>query len=107
MTLTKFFGVSPKSVENCRVLELGCGTGSSMLSFAYDLPGSEFIGIDLSEKQIEVGNIPVKAIGLENMKLIQGDIMQINHIVKHSVNLITSSRTAFIPRCLSLSAIRF
>ena len=77
-TMTKFFGMNAKPVENCRVLELGCGTGSSLLSFAYDLPDSEFVGIDLSEKQIELGNIAVNAVGLKNMKLIHGDIMQIN-----------------------------
>ncbi|MGI8466853.1 MAG: methyltransferase regulatory domain-containing protein [Pyrinomonadaceae bacterium] len=76
-TMTKFFGVNPKSVENCRVLELGCGTGSSLLSFAYDLPDSEFIGVDLSEKQIELGNVAIQAVGLKNLQLLQGDIMQI------------------------------
>jgi methyltransferase-like protein/SAM-dependent methyltransferase len=76
-TMSKFFGVNPKPIEKCRVLELGCGTGSSLLSFAYDLPGSEFIGIDLSEKQIELGNLAVRSIGLQNLTLLQGDIMQI------------------------------
>lgn len=77
-TMTKFFGVEPKAIENCRVLELGCGTGSSLLSFAYDLPNSEFIGIDLSEKQIALGNLAIEAVSLKNLKLLQGDIMQIN-----------------------------
>lgn len=77
-TMTKFFGVHPKPVESCRVLELGCGTGSSLLSFAYDLPGSEFIGVDLSAKQIELGKIAVNAVGLKNLSLRQGDILEIN-----------------------------
>ncbi|MGI9036113.1 MAG: methyltransferase regulatory domain-containing protein [Pyrinomonadaceae bacterium] len=77
-TMTKFFGMNPKSVENCRVLELGCGTGSSLLSFAYDLPESEFVGVDLSEKQIELGNAAINAVGLKNLRLAQGDIMQIS-----------------------------
>ena len=54
-TMTKFFGMNAKPVENCRVLELGCGTGSRLLSFAYDLPDSEFVGIDLSEKTNRIG----------------------------------------------------
>lgn len=76
-TMTKFFGLNPKPVESCRVLELGCGTGSSLLSFAYDLKGSEFIGIDLSARQIELGNKAVRGIGLKNLTLKQGDIMKI------------------------------
>jgi SAM-dependent methyltransferase len=77
-TMTKFFGVEPKPVENCRVLELGCGTGSSLLSFGFDLPGSEFIGFDLSEKQIELGKRAVEEIGIKNVSLRQGDILEIN-----------------------------
>jgi methyltransferase-like protein/cyclopropane fatty-acyl-phospholipid synthase-like methyltransferase len=92
-TMTKFFGLNAKPVENCRVLELGCGTGSSLLSFAYDLPGSEFLGIDLSEKQIEYGRKAVESIGLKNLTLQQGDIMEINrerfgefdYIIAHGV----------------------
>lgn len=92
-TMTKFFGVKPKPVENCRVLELGCGTGSSLLSFACDLQGSEFVGVDLSEKQIELGKQTVSEIGLKNLDLRQADIMQINrenygefdYIIAHGV----------------------
>lgn len=75
-TMTKFFGMNPKPVENCRVLELGCGTGTSLLSFAFDLPDSEFIGIDLSQKQIELGSATVKKLGIRNLTLKQGDIMK-------------------------------
>src|SRR5689334_7288033 len=71
-TMSSFLGLKPKPVENCRVLELGCGTGSSLLSFANDLRESEFIGIDLSEKQIEIGNRAVREIGLTNLKLLHG-----------------------------------
>lgn len=92
-TMTKFFGVNPKPVENCRVLELGCGTGSSLLSFAFDLQNSEFTGIDLSEKQIALGNTAVNAVGLKNLTLKQADIMDISretygefdYIIAHGV----------------------
>jgi methyltransferase-like protein/ubiquinone/menaquinone biosynthesis C-methylase UbiE len=92
-TISRFFGINSKPVENCRVLELGCGTGGSLLSFAYDLPDSEFIGIDLSEKQIEHGKIAVQALGLKNLTLRQGDIMnftraefgEFDYIVAHGL----------------------
>jgi SAM-dependent methyltransferase/methyltransferase-like protein len=77
-TMTRFFGVDAKPVENCRVLELGCGTGSSLLSFALDLPESRFVGIDLSEKQIEIGKTAAEAVGLKNLEFRQGDIMEIS-----------------------------
>lgn len=92
-TMTKFFGMNPQPIENCRVLELGCGTGSGLLSFAYDLPDSEFTGVDLSEKQIALGNVAVNAVGLKNLTLKQADIMDISretygefdYIIAHGV----------------------
>lgn len=91
--MSKFYGVNPRPAENCRVLELGCGTGCGLLSFAYDLPDSEFIGIDLSEKQIEIGKRAVEGIGIKNLSLRQGDIMDISretlgefdYIIAHGV----------------------
>lgn len=77
-TVARFFGMSPKPVENCRVLELGCGAGAGLLTFALSLPGSEFVGVDLGEKPIESGNRTKDAVGLSNVTLIQGDVMEIS-----------------------------
>ena len=55
--MATFLGMKPKAVENCRVLELGCGNGSNLISFAYSLPESEFVGIDLAENHIAHGNL--------------------------------------------------
>lgn len=77
-TMAKFFGMKPKPVENCRVLELGCGTGSSLLSFAFDLPDSEFVGVDLSHRHIERGQAAVTEIGLKNLTLRQADLMDLS-----------------------------
>lgn len=76
--MATFLGMKPPSVENCRVLELGCGNGSNLVSFAYGLPESEFVGIDLAENHIAHGNSVVEHIGLKNLRLIHGDIMEIN-----------------------------
>ena len=76
--MATLLGMKPKSVKNCRVLELGCGSGSSLISFAYGLPESEFVGIDLSENQIAHGNSVAHGIGLKNLKLIHGDISEIS-----------------------------
>ncbi len=76
--MATFLGMKPQSVENCRVLELGCGNGSNLVSFAYGLPKSEFVGIDLAENHIAHGNLVASNIGLKNLRLIHGDIMEIN-----------------------------
>ncbi|HEV3416510.1 MAG TPA: class I SAM-dependent methyltransferase, partial [Pirellulales bacterium] len=51
-TLAILNGLEPPSVETCRVLELGCASGSNLIPMAYALPQAEFIGIDLSARQI-------------------------------------------------------
>ncbi len=36
------------------MLEIGCGNGSNVIPMAYGLPGSEFVGVDLAAKPVEV-----------------------------------------------------
>jgi SAM-dependent methyltransferase len=51
----------------CRVLELGCARGANLLPMALDLPGSEFVGVDLSEGQIAEARRRAEALGLANV----------------------------------------
>ncbi len=92
-TFATFLGMKPAPPENCRVLELGCGNGSSLLAMAYGLPQSKFVGVDLSEVQINHGNSVVTELGLKNLELKQADIMNISretfgefdYIIAHGV----------------------
>src|SRR5262249_25037527 len=67
----------PAPVENCRVLEIGCATGGNLLSMAYSLPGSRFVGIDLSPRQIEIGREQVSRLGLANLELRAMNLVEI------------------------------
>lgn len=51
----------------CRVLELGCARGANLLPMALDLPGSEFVGVDLSEVQVAEARDRASALGLTNV----------------------------------------
>jgi methyltransferase-like protein/ubiquinone/menaquinone biosynthesis C-methylase UbiE len=68
-------GLHPAPVENCRVLELGTGSGGNLIPMAYALPHSQFLGIDLSGVQIAQGTQKMKELGLSNLRLEQMDIM--------------------------------
>jgi methyltransferase-like protein/SAM-dependent methyltransferase len=76
-TIGTLFGMTPKPVEDCRVLELGCGTAGSLLSFALDLNESEFVGVDLGKRQIEFAEQVRKEVGLDNLRLMHGDVMNL------------------------------
>ena len=49
------FGLKPAPPQKCRVLELACAGGGNLIPMADYLPDSEFVGIDLSGKQIAEG----------------------------------------------------
>lgn len=76
-TQATLFGMSPAPVENCRVLELGCGSGGSLISYAYHLPNAEFVGVDLGVSHIEDADRAAKALNLTNVRFIQMDVMDV------------------------------
>ncbi len=77
-TLAVLLGMKPAAVENCRYLELGCGEGNNLIGFAHSLPESEFVGIDLSARQIETANRAVEELALKNVKFIHLVVMRLN-----------------------------
>ena len=50
-------GIAAANVECCRVLEIGCATGSNLIPMAEQLPGSRFLGIDLSDARLKPGQV--------------------------------------------------
>ena len=90
--LATLYGMNPAPVPHCRVLELGCGVGGNLIPMAFQLPGSTFVGIDLSRQSIEKGLKTVAALNLTNVELRHLDIMDItsdfgefDYIIAHGV----------------------
>jgi SAM-dependent methyltransferase len=77
-TIALLHGMSPRPVDRCRVLELGCGDGSNLIPMAYGLPGSEFVGVDLAATAVAAGAAAVSALGLRNIALHRLDIMEVS-----------------------------
>ncbi len=75
--LAKLYSMNPVPIESCRVLELGCGDGSSLISFANTLPNATFKGVDIAVNHIESGNRLIADIGLKNIKLEQADVTKL------------------------------
>jgi SAM-dependent methyltransferase len=72
------YGMHPAPVENCSVLELGCGNGSNLISHAYGLPNAEFVGIDLSQIHIDQANAAAKELKLSNIEFRKMDVMEMS-----------------------------
>jgi methyltransferase-like protein len=75
-TMAMLFGLNAAPVEACRVLELGCGDGTNLISMAYGLPRSQFFGIDIAERPIAAGKETVNELGLNNIILRRLDLLQ-------------------------------
>jgi methyltransferase-like protein len=77
-TIGRLFGMSPKPVTQCRVLELGCGNGGNLIPMAYSLPESEFIGVDLSKRHVEKGCEGICDLGLKNIRIEHASITEVD-----------------------------
>ncbi len=80
----RIHGIEVADPTKCRVLEIGCGDGTNLLSLAYALPNSEFVGFDLSETHIARGIETKATIGANNVRLFQADasVIDINSLGK-------------------------
>jgi SAM-dependent methyltransferase len=75
--VARLFGMETAPVTNCRVLELGCGSGGNLLPMAYHLPASRFVGIDLSPQPIKEARRIADALELRNVELRAGDLREL------------------------------
>ena len=76
--IATLFGMQPKPVDKCRVLQIGAGSGGHLLPQAADYPQSEFVGVEASQAKVSVGSqicedIAVKNVSLKRVKLQEID----------------------------------
>lgn len=91
-TVATLLGMVPPPVTRCRVLELGCASGGNLIPMAYALPESEFIGIDLSGREVAEGQALIKTLDLPNITLKHLNIMEVDaslgqfdYIIAHGI----------------------
>lgn len=104
-------GLEPAAVETCRVLELGCASGANLLAMAETLPAAEFVGVDVSGRQVAEGRVAAQALGFANVDLRQGDILDLptdmgtfDYVIAHGVYswVPAEVRDALLAACRSL-----
>src|SRR6478752_7458358 len=90
--LATLAGMQPTPIDRCRMLELGCGPGGNLLPLADAFPHSQFVGVDLSARQIEMGQEIVRALAMPNLQLeaksildIDASLGEFDYIVAHGV----------------------
>ena len=66
--ISALYGLKTPPANSARVLEVGCGSGSNLLSIAAAHPGCSVVGIDLSESAIAEARIAAAELGLTNCR---------------------------------------
>jgi hypothetical protein len=90
--VASLLGMRPLAGNRCRVLEIGGASGGNLIPLAERYPQSEFLGIDLSARQTADGRKAIEQLGLKNIRLEVGDIMEMgpelgefDYIIAHGV----------------------
>lgn len=76
-TMGTLFGMRPAPIGQCRVIELGCAAGGNLIPMAVQLPGSQFLGVDLSGRQVDEGRQLIARLKLSNIELRHASIADI------------------------------
>ena len=79
---------SLKITPPLRVLDLGCGDGTTAVPLAR--AGAEVVGIDIARNLVEAGNKRATAMGLGNLKFQEGDACNLQGVADHSFDLVVS-----------------
>lgn len=65
----RIFKLAAPDLSHARVLELGCASGGNLIPLAARNPDAYFLGVDLSQRQIDEGVRRASALGLGNIVL--------------------------------------
>ncbi len=71
-----------------RVLDLGCGDGTTAVPLA--LLGAEVVGIDIAKNLVDAGNKRAAEAGLKRLKFQEGDACNLQGVSDHSFDLTLS-----------------
>src|SRR5262247_3256443 len=71
-----------------KVLDLGCGDGTTALPAARR--GADVLGVDIARNLVEAGNKRAQAEGLTNCRFQQGDATNLSELADHGFDLVMS-----------------
>jgi len=74
--------------EGMRVLDLGCGDGTTALPAAR--LGADVLGVDIAANLVAAGNARVQSLGLANCRFQEGDASDLNELDDESFDLVVS-----------------
>jgi ubiquinone/menaquinone biosynthesis C-methylase UbiE len=82
------FAKSLEVTPPLRVLDLGCGDGTTALPLAHR--GAEVVGIDIARNLVDAGNRRAAAAGLTRLRFQEGDASNLEGVNDHSFDVTVS-----------------
>jgi SAM-dependent methyltransferase len=83
--------------DGMRVLDLGCGDGTTAVPAAQ--LGADVLGVDIARNLVAAGNARAKQLGLDNLRFQEGDATDLGELADDSFDLVVSIFGAmFAPR---------
>jgi len=74
--------------EGLRVLDLGCGDGTTAIPEAQ--LGADVLGVDIASNLVAAGNARAEALGLANCRFQEGDASDLSELEDESFDLVVS-----------------
>ncbi len=92
-TVAFLHGLDPPSPLSCRMLELGCGSGETLIGIAYAVPDARLVGIDLAATAIARAQRTAQALELHNVEfhvadlrdLLGGSLGEFDYVAAHGL----------------------
>jgi SAM-dependent methyltransferase len=83
--------------KGIRVLDLGCGDGTTAIPAAQR--GAYVLGVDIASNLVAAGNARAEKLGLDNLRFLEGDASRLSGISDNNFDLVVSIFGAmFAPR---------
>src|SRR5215468_2897439 len=83
--------------SSLRILDLGCGDGTTAVPLAQ--MGAEVVGIDIASNLVKAGNRRAAELGLNRLKFQEGDACNLTGVADHSFDLtVTVFGAMFAPK---------
>ena len=74
-----------------RILDIGCGLGHNVLPIAQAFPEAEIVAVDVGAPMLRYGLARAKALGVENVTFVQGDVSKLAELEDESFDWIQST----------------